>query len=270
MLGDKLALSWRLNGRTHVLRSLKILIEAREEATYRRGTSTSTDQKPFLKLDLHSSASFAEMNSGQATIALPTNSVPSFKSHNNKIVWAVRVAGDIPRWPDLMEEFVIEVAQASALANVSQASRLPDGSAPGAVGDTVASATQAPQRDDLKILLRDGRTTFRPGETIEGVAGWRLDKPPKSVELRLFWFTRGKGTEDVGQAGTLKFPEPQMEEGRKFSFTLPPEPWSFSGQLVSLIWALELVAEPGEQSTRVELVVSPSTREIQLHGHESS
>ena len=121
--------------------------------------------------------------------------------------------------------------------------------------------------NELKILLRDERTNYCPGDTIEGVAGWRLEKPPKSVELRLFWFTRGKGTEDVGIVNQMNFPEPQLEEGRKFSFTLPPEPWSFSGQLVSLIWALELVAEPGEQSTRVELVVSPSGQEIQLRQH---
>ena len=54
--------------------------------------------------------------------------------------------------------------------------------------------------NELKVILRDGRRNFRGGETVEGVAGWRLEKPPKSVELRLFWFTRGKGTEDVGGA----------------------------------------------------------------------
>jgi len=123
---------------------------------------------------------------------------------------------------------------------------------------------------DLKILLRDERLNYRPGETIEGVAGWRLDQPPKSVELRLFWFTRGKGTEDVGVVNQVNFSEPQLEEGRKFSFTLPADPWSFSGQLVSLIWALELVAQPGDQSTRVEIVVSPSGQEIQLHAHASA
>lgn len=123
---------------------------------------------------------------------------------------------------------------------------------------------------ELKILLRDERLNYRPGETIEGVAGWRLDQPPKGVELRLFWFTRGKGTEDVGVVNSMNFPSPQPEEGRKFSFTLPADPWSFSGQLVSVIWALELVAQPGNHSTRVEIVVSPTGREIQLHAHASA
>lgn len=119
--------------------------------------------------------------------------------------------------------------------------------------------------NELKILLRDERRSFRPGETIEGVAGWRLAQPAKSVELRLFWFTRGKGTEDVGVAGRVLFEAPQAEEGRRFSFVLPAEPYSFSGQLVSLIWAVELVVQPGEICTRVEVVVSPTGREILLH-----
>jgi hypothetical protein len=123
---------------------------------------------------------------------------------------------------------------------------------------------------ELKILLRDERTSFRPGDTIEGVAGWRLDTAPKNVELRLFWFTRGKGTEDVGVVQQLNFPTPQAEEGRKFSFTAPAEPWSFSGHLVSLIWALELVVEPGRRCARVELVISPSGRELLLYPHASA
>ncbi|MBK8000330.1 MAG: hypothetical protein IPK15_16810 [Verrucomicrobia bacterium] len=123
---------------------------------------------------------------------------------------------------------------------------------------------------ELKILLRDERLNYRPGETIEGVAGWRLDQPPKGVELRLFWFTRGKGTEDVGVVTSTNFPSPQIEEGRKFTFTLPQDPWSFSGQLISVIWALELVAQPGNHSTRLEIVVSPTGREIQLHAHASA
>jgi len=124
--------------------------------------------------------------------------------------------------------------------------------------------------NELKILVRDERRSFRPGETVEGVAGWQVEKPPQSVELCLFWFTRGKGTEDVSMVNRLRFDAPQLEEGRRFSFALPPEPFSFSGQLVSLIWALELVVEPGERSTRVELVVSPTGEEILLHKHASA
>jgi len=124
--------------------------------------------------------------------------------------------------------------------------------------------------NELRILLQDEQKNFRGGQTVEGVAGWRSEKAPRSVELRLFWFTRGKGTEDVGVVNRIRFDAPQQEEGRKFSFMLPEEPWSFSGQLISLIWALELVAEPGGHTTRVELVVSPTSQEILLHQNASA
>jgi hypothetical protein len=33
----------------------------------------------------------------------------SFKSANNKIVWTLQLSGEIPRWPDVSEEFEIDV-----------------------------------------------------------------------------------------------------------------------------------------------------------------
>lgn len=108
-LGGRLELAWRLTGRTHVLRDLKIVLEAREEATYRRGTRTYTDRKVFLKLDAASANDPGSMSEGRATIVLPIESVPTFSGKNNKIVWGLTVTGEIPRWPNLKEEFVIEV-----------------------------------------------------------------------------------------------------------------------------------------------------------------
>jgi len=121
--------------------------------------------------------------------------------------------------------------------------------------------------NELKILLANDRAQFRPGETLSGVAGWHLPAPPRSVELRLFWFTRGKGTEDVGLVNRLVFDAPASEEGRRFEFVLPDQPYSFSGQLISLVWALELIAEPGQQTARTEFTLSPKGAEIVLHAH---
>ena len=45
---------------------------------------------------------------------------------------------------------------------------------------------------------------------------------------------------------------------------LPSAPYSFSGKLVSLIWALELVAFPGETSTRVDITMAPDGKEVVL------
>lgn len=119
---------------------------------------------------------------------------------------------------------------------------------------------------ELKIGIRDDRKSFRPGERLQGGVGWKLDDPPKSVEARLFWYTRGKGVEDVEVVATVPFEQPGREDARPFEFPLPEGPYSFSGKLISLIWAVELVAQPSGQATRVEFVLSPSGREILLYG----
>jgi hypothetical protein len=117
----------------------------------------------------------------------------------------------------------------------------------------------------LKLGLRDNRTAFRPGEEIVGAAGWQLDRPPKSVEVRLFWYTCGKGTQDVGVVDTVRFEQPQREEARPFRFIAPAEPYSFTGKLITLVWALELVVKPGDESARLELTISPTGQPIVLH-----
>ncbi len=116
----------------------------------------------------------------------------------------------------------------------------------------------------LKIGTREDRRHFRPGEELAGAAGWELDQPPQAVEVRLIWFTRGKGSEDVGVADTVRFERPQAAEARPFRFQLPAAPSSFSGRLISLVWALEMVVLPGKQSTRLEFTLGPEGKEIVL------
>jgi hypothetical protein len=116
----------------------------------------------------------------------------------------------------------------------------------------------------LQIEMCDGVTAFHPGDEIEGTVRWRLDPAPQRLEVRLFWYTRGKGDQDVGVVETLPFDNPGIEERRSFRFRLPAGPYSFSGKLISLLWAIEAVAEPGSASERCEITVSPTGREIVL------
>jgi hypothetical protein len=120
----------------------------------------------------------------------------------------------------------------------------------------------------LEIATEEGRSGFHPGEELRGTASWSLDAPPTKVELRLFWRTEGKGSQDVGVVETLSFDDAGPEERREFRFRLPPGPYSFSGKLISLIWALELVAEPGADAGRQDITLSPTGREILLSSAE--
>lgn len=119
--------------------------------------------------------------------------------------------------------------------------------------------------DRIEVSTRDGRLSFRPGEAIEGTVSWRLDEAPRSVELRLFWYTEGKGDRDLEIVTTVPFEAPGAEDRRAFRLPAPAEPWSFSGKLISLTWALEAVAEPGAKAGRTEILISPTEAEILLH-----
>jgi hypothetical protein len=116
----------------------------------------------------------------------------------------------------------------------------------------------------IQVETRDGVTAFRPGDEIEATVRWQLDAPPRSLEARLFWYTEGKGDQDVGIVESLPLEGPVAEGHRGIRFRLPAGPFSFSGKLISLLWAIEAVAEPGGAVGRLELVVSPTGQEIRL------
>ena len=117
---------------------------------------------------------------------------------------------------------------------------------------------------ELKIETENGKTQYLPGEPIAGSIQWDFIEQPKSVDLRLIWYTRGKGTEDVGIVDSVTFDSPAQYETRQFSFDPPPGPYSFSGRLIALIWTLEAVAQPDDQCERLEITISPTGEEINI------
>jgi len=116
----------------------------------------------------------------------------------------------------------------------------------------------------LDIELNGPITAYRPGDELAGRVRWSFDDRPHRVDVRLFWYTRGKGDEDTGLADRVTFDTPTPAETRTFRFTLPNGPYSFSGRLISLIWAVEAVAEPGDHTARTEITLSPTGSEILL------
>ena len=108
-LGDELRVEWRFTGRASRLSHLRIFIEGREEATYRRGTDTVTDHEVFATLPLVDTGNTWEIPLGTAATAIPDDTMHSFATSNNKIVWEIKVAGEIQRWPDVDQNFPITV-----------------------------------------------------------------------------------------------------------------------------------------------------------------
>ncbi len=116
----------------------------------------------------------------------------------------------------------------------------------------------------LTIDTGDGGRWFKPGETIEGKVSWHLDDDAGAIEIRLFWYTEGKGSQDIEVVDKKRISSPDLAGGRSFRFRVPSEPYSFSGKLITLAWAIELVVLPGGETERLDLLVGPQPVEVEL------
>ena len=116
---------------------------------------------------------------------------------------------------------------------------------------------------NIQLQVDYNHTEFTPGDTISGKIIWTDPGEGRSLSLRLFWFTEGKGTQDIEVVHELSWPASQGNAS--FSIDLPNEPYSFSGTLVSISWAIEAVLLPEEtSSTRYNFQLTPDGREIHL------
>jgi hypothetical protein len=118
----------------------------------------------------------------------------------------------------------------------------------------------------IDLLLDGGRSAFAPGEDIAITLAWSESAAPAWLEARLFWYTEGKGTQDVGVALRERIDAPGPSGQRTWRMRAPDQPWSCSGRLVSVRWALELVSADDRPVVRRDLVIAPAGSEITL-GH---
>jgi len=104
---------------------------------------------------------------------------------------------------------------------------------------------------DLHLETDDNADFFAPGTPLSGIASWVLPEAVDRVELRLFWYTEGKGDQDITVVEEVTFENPALQSAEVFRFTLPPGPLSYSGKILSVCWALELVTQPGQFTERL-------------------
>lgn len=114
----------------------------------------------------------------------------------------------------------------------------------------------------LKLLSASRR--FRPGDFVEGAVEWQFALEPESLEVRLFWYTQGRASQDAGVAAKDSVEDAGSAGFQEFRPRLPDVPYSFSGKLISIVWAVEAVAEPGHEVARENIEVSPSGQEVRL------
>ncbi|MCA8999652.1 MAG: hypothetical protein KDA80_21835 [Planctomycetaceae bacterium] len=115
-----------------------------------------------------------------------------------------------------------------------------------------------------QLQIETDYSAYYPGGELRASVSWQLAEIPDSAELRLVWNTSGKGDRDLKVVHVVPLPDPQAKDERNVELTLPWGPYSFSGKLISLIWALELVLQPGNVSARREITIGPEAREVIL------
>lgn len=120
------------------------------------------------------------------------------------------------------------------------------------------------------INVQLDKLKYEPGEQIQGKVTWKQITPDISFEIRLIWFTLGKGSRDYAEASNQTIEHPSEEGVFEFSFEAPDWPHSFSGELISLQWAVEVIVLPTEESVEVELVIAPGGHEIVLPRESNS
>jgi len=108
-LGNALRLEWRFTGRAGRLGNLRIFLEGREEATYQRGTDTITEREIFATFDLINTQNDWEIPRGAVELTIPSDSMHSFEADANKIIWEIKIEGEIDRWPDIGQNFPITI-----------------------------------------------------------------------------------------------------------------------------------------------------------------
>ena len=114
----------------------------------------------------------------------------------------------------------------------------------------------------LTLELEGGKLAYAPGEEVRGRASWALEGDPESVEVHLFWRTEGRGTTNTEIAESVRFEAPGRRDAREFRLKAPAGPYSFEGKLITILWSVEVVAEPGSEGGRQDIVVSPSGKPV--------
>ena len=105
--GSEFELSWMFRGNAKKIKHLEIVLEGIEKVSYRQGTSTRTEEKPFYRQTVVNSEKPESVAQGFELVSIPISTMHSFKSSNNSFTWQIRVIGKIAFWPDIRDRFEI-------------------------------------------------------------------------------------------------------------------------------------------------------------------
>lgn len=107
--GSEFEVGWMFRGKTSSIQHLKLELIGIEKVSYRQGTSTRTEESIFHRSTLMETSEPEEIAKGFCMAVIPSDSMHSFKSKNNEILWQFTLHGTIARWPDVDDSFPLQV-----------------------------------------------------------------------------------------------------------------------------------------------------------------
>lgn len=108
-LGGSVYLRWSFSGKVERIKRVEVWLLGTEKVTYRRGTDTKRDSKAFYKMEVYSTDDPMSIVSGEAGFIVPCETMHTFESVNNQIVWEIELKGQIDKWPDVNQKFKLTV-----------------------------------------------------------------------------------------------------------------------------------------------------------------
>lgn len=106
--GESTQVRWRRSGRASAT-SFALYLVAKEEASYRNGSSTSTATSVFHEQVLFETSVPMAMEKGHVELRIPSDALPSFHGTSNRLRWFLALRAGIPRLPDVRGEREITV-----------------------------------------------------------------------------------------------------------------------------------------------------------------
>ena len=235
-LGANVPFRW--NFKRMVFKRLQLQLEAREEATWGYGGEKQTSRPRFHQtalLDLNDPSALVE---GRSEFTLPLEHVlPTLTGKHRSIVWEL-VARCTHRWGLVVtEQFPLPVR------------------GPERIQPSPANPALAVQTGGGISLLAPG--ALAPGETLVGNIIREAVAQPGALTLRLGWFREIRDSREAEVVWARSLPELAPGTDVDFEVTLPSEPWTTKGNLMTVEWRLEVLDAAGVPLVTTPLVIAP-------------
>ncbi|HUP43527.1 MAG TPA: DUF3592 domain-containing protein [Thermoanaerobaculia bacterium] len=108
-LGGSAELSWRFRGWPGRIRRLRLTLEGVEEASWSGGKSRRTARETFASYDLLDTRLPIEIAGGSIQVWAPPETMHTFEAADNRVLWTLKLHGEIRLWPDVSEEIRVVV-----------------------------------------------------------------------------------------------------------------------------------------------------------------